>query len=156
MKGRNGLLLVGLVVTACTAYMAFLGATSSWQYYLTADECLRQASGLVGSRVRVSGAVAPGSLQVRPDRRGAVFELATSSEPLRVEYTGTVPDNLAEGKEVVVEGRLVERRLVRAHRVLTKCASKYRSKPLAAGEVPADADPSKAHALADQPARKLQ
>ena len=38
---------------------------------------------------------------------------------------GSIPDNLAEGMEVVVEGQLERQNLVRGHKVMTKCRSKY-------------------------------
>ena len=59
--GRK-LAIGGAIVAGLTAYMAYRGASASWQYYLTADECVAAGASLVGHRVRVSGRIAAGTL----------------------------------------------------------------------------------------------
>jgi cytochrome c-type biogenesis protein CcmE len=110
-----------------TGYVAYLGASSSWQYYLTVDECAARGAEFAGRRVRISGRVAPGSLVVEKDRRGATLVLAGASGRLRAVCTGTVPDNLAEDMDIVVEGQLESAELLHGEKVLTRCASKYES-----------------------------
>ena len=41
--GRK-LTLAGLVVAGVTGYMAFVGGSASWQYYVTPQECLQRAA----------------------------------------------------------------------------------------------------------------
>ncbi|MFH1267119.1 MAG: cytochrome c maturation protein CcmE [Planctomycetota bacterium] len=115
----------GVVVVGTTAYMAYLGAATSWQYYVTVDECLANADALGGARVRVSGKIAPGSLRISSDRSEADFFLEGTEAALRVISSGPVPDNLAEAVDVVAEGRLAGAGLLKADKVLTRCASKY-------------------------------
>lgn len=117
-----------LVVAGVTGYVAYLGASSSWQYYVTTDECALRAEQLVGLRVRVSGRVVPGSLSVATDRRSAEFVLGGSSGKLRTVCAGPLPDNLAEDRDVVVEGRLARTDRLDGDKVLTRCASKYQSR----------------------------
>ncbi len=125
--GRK-LILAGAVIAGVTAYMAYVGASASWQYYLTPDECFSGAGEFRGDRIRVSGKIAANSLQITADRRQAVFSLEGTHETLSVVCSGPLPDNLAEGKDVVVEGRLEESGLLRGDKVLTRCAGKYESK----------------------------
>ena len=113
------------VVVAVTSYMAYIGASASWQYYVTADECLARATQLEGHRVRVSGGVALGSLQIAGDRSQAKFCLQDATGMLDVVCTGPLPDNLAENMDVVVEGRLEPGVQLRGDKLLTRCASKY-------------------------------
>ncbi len=69
-------LIVGVVVITCaTGYMAYLGASTSWQYYLTVDECMNRASSMTGRRLRVSGRVAADSLRIAQDRMHTEFVL---------------------------------------------------------------------------------
>ena len=124
--GRK-LALLAMVVVGVTVYMAFVGASTSWQYYLSVDQCLAEAKQLSGSRLRVSGKVVEGSLQVSADRARASFSLEGSDDDLQVVCSGPLPDNLAEGIEVVVEGQLESSGLLRGHKLLTRCASKYES-----------------------------
>jgi cytochrome c-type biogenesis protein CcmE len=128
MRIGTKLIVGAAIIAGTTAYMAYLGASASWQYYVTAEECLASSDSLVGSRLRVSGRIAPGSLKIAPDRRGAEFALEVPDGRLRVVCDGPLPDNLAEGIDVVVECRMEERNLLRGTKVLTRCASKYESK----------------------------
>ena len=113
------------VVVGVTAYMAYVGASASWKYYVTSEECLADAAKFTGQRVRVSGKVAAESLQVDGDRMGARFALASNRGNLNVTCSGPLPDNLAEGMDVVVEGQLEASGVLRGDKVLTRCASKY-------------------------------
>lgn len=129
----NMKLLVGAIVLAgATAYLAYLGASSSWQYYVLVDECVDACGELAGKRVRVNGRVAADSLKMRDDRRGADFSLTGDREVLTVVCRGTLPDNLAENIEVVVEGTLDSNGVLKGDKVLTKCASKYQAEGAAA------------------------
>lgn len=122
--GRKLALAAGLVACA-VGYLAYLGAAESWQYYLTVDECLKDSSMPSGTRLRVNGKVAGGSLQIAANRRGAAFTLQGDKGSLDVNCSGPIPDNLAENMDVVVEGRLADQKKFIADKVLTRCAGKY-------------------------------
>ena len=53
-SGRK-LAIGGVIIAGVTAYLAYRGASATWQYYLTAEECLAERRSLAGQRVRVSG-----------------------------------------------------------------------------------------------------
>ena len=116
-----------VALVASAAYFGTLGAASSWQYYLTVDEAVEQSQVIRASKVRVNGTVASNSLRIADDRKSAEFVLEGLSAQLPVRSSGFVPDNLAEGVEVVVEGRLQEDLVFKGDNVLTRCASKYAS-----------------------------
>ncbi len=129
------LAIAGLVVAGVTAYMAYLGASSSWQYYMTVQECVENAPQVAGRRIRVSGTIVPGSLVIAPDRQEARFSLSEAGSSLPVVCTGPLPDDLSPAKrmEVVVEGRLEDacklghHALMVGDKLITRCASKYNS-----------------------------
>ena len=127
MTTGKKLAIGGVMVAAVTGYMAYVGASTSWQYYLGVDQCLADGRSLIGQPIRVSGKVARGSLWIAADRTKASFCLKGSSASLAVVCPGPPPDNLAEDIDVVVEGRLEDVDVLRAEKVLTRCASKYRS-----------------------------
>jgi cytochrome c-type biogenesis protein CcmE len=119
-------IILGIVVAAsAVAYVAYLGASTSWQYYMLVDECYVQSDRLIGKRLRISGRVQEGSLQVSENRRHASFTLAGSEHKLSVSCGGPLPDNLAEKMEVVVEGKMGADCQIEGNRVITRCASKY-------------------------------
>lgn len=126
----NFKLMLGAVLMAgATMYLAYLGAASSWRYYVLVDECLAHRDDFVGTRLRVTGRVAPQSLVIRPDRTSATFSLRGATSAIDVSCRGPLPDNLAEDMEVVVEGTLQPGREggLRGDKVLTRCASKYQA-----------------------------
>jgi cytochrome c-type biogenesis protein CcmE len=127
MSVRTKLLTCALILAGVTLYVAYLGASSSWQYYVTVDECLDNVQQFTGRRMRVSGQVARGSLQIADGRRSATFVLEGATGALQTSCVGPLPDNLAENVPVVVEGSLEEDGSLRADKVLTRCASKYES-----------------------------
>lgn len=118
-------------MAGAVGYLAWLGASSSWQYYLSVDEAVADAAHLAGKRLRVSGRVTPGSLTVADDRRQATMKLAGERHTLHVACRCLLPDNLAEGIEVVVEGTM-QSDGIHGDRVITRCASKYQVKDGAA------------------------
>jgi cytochrome c-type biogenesis protein CcmE len=117
--------IAACIVTGVTAYMAYLGTTTSWKYYLTVDECLADAPALVKQRMRVNGKIVVGSLDIATTRQQATFKMCGTGRELPVSCVGPLPDNLAEDMDVVVEGRLDESGHLIGDKVLTKCASKY-------------------------------
>jgi cytochrome c-type biogenesis protein CcmE len=129
----------GAILAGITIFMAYRGASADWQYYLTADECVAERTSLLGRRLRVSGRIAAGTLKRERDRSMVTFALDAGGASLKVVCTGTMPDNLAEGMAVLVEGRLDDNGLLRGDKVLTRCASKYESRlPPSATQSPPD------------------
>jgi cytochrome c-type biogenesis protein CcmE len=129
MTTGKKLAIGGALVVGLTAYMAYRGVSASWQYYLTADQCLAESASLAGHRLRVSGRVAAGTLAIDRDRARASFALEETGKKLKVVCSGPLPDNLAEGIAVLVEGRLDDLGCLHGEKVLTRCASKYQSRP---------------------------
>lgn len=134
MTSGRKIFLAGLLIAGTTAYMAYLGAAESWQYYLTVDECLADLNGFAGHRVRVSGTVGPQTLQHSADNSRVTFGLKGHDRLLPVVCRAPVPDNLAEGIELVAEGQLDGKGTLRADKILTKCAGKYSSKQASKAE----------------------
>ena len=116
--GRK-LAVASVLVAGAIVFLTYLGAAESWQYYLTVDECLKDASSYGGTCLRVNGRVAVGSLKVAPDRRQADFVLQGEIGTLTVTCRCPIPDNLAENMDVVVEGRIENKTEFRAVKVLT-------------------------------------
>jgi cytochrome c-type biogenesis protein CcmE len=127
MSLRFKLVAGALFIATAFGYLAFLGAASNWQYYLSVDEVVADQGNLSGRRMRVSGRVVPGTLSIAKERREASFDLAGQHQTLSFACRCTIPDNLAEDAEVVVEGML-QANVFRGEKVITRCASKYEPK----------------------------
>jgi cytochrome c-type biogenesis protein CcmE len=125
MTATHKLCLGGLMITMATTCLAYMGASSSWQFYMTVDELMEQPPSYRDYRIRLSGKVGHDSLRIASDRTSASFILEGVQSQLQVECRGTPPDNLAEGCDVVVEGHRENSGLFQGDQVLTRCASKY-------------------------------
>jgi cytochrome c-type biogenesis protein CcmE len=90
-----------------------------------------------GGRVKVEGAVVPGSWnkQSNPMKFTIKEETDTSGAgaKLKVVYSGTAPDTFGDGVVAVVTGTLDSAGIVQANEMITKCPSKYQS---AVGAIP--------------------
>ncbi len=121
------LMIGAILVAGAIGYLAYVGAASSWQYYLSVDEAVGESASLMGKQIRVSGRVSPGTLAIVDDRREATFELLGDRHAMHATCRCLMPDNLAENIDVVVEGTL-QANGIKGHKVITRCASKYQPK----------------------------
>ncbi|MGZ3410085.1 MAG: cytochrome c maturation protein CcmE [Xanthobacteraceae bacterium] len=83
-----------------------------------------------GSRVRLGGLVAPGSL-VRGDNLNVRFEVTDGNRNVAVTYQGILPDLFREGQGVVTEGALASDGVFKADNVLAKHDENYMPKEVA-------------------------
>ncbi len=123
LTAEKRLAIAAVVIAGTTGALTLLGGLSSWQYYLTVEECQAGRMSLVGKRIRVNGTVRDGSLSRGEGREATAFRLDGSGDGLVVATEGPLPDNFREGMQVVVEGALESSGTLHAERVLTRCAS---------------------------------
>jgi cytochrome c-type biogenesis protein CcmE len=121
-----------LLVMAIGGLM-FAGVEQSAMYYFTTDEFIARRDTLDGQGVRVAGRVAAGSLSKHTSAEGTRMDFrihdftgegSSPDETIAVAYTGVVPDMFAEGRDVIIEGKVVDGAL-QAQSVMTSCPSKY-------------------------------
>lgn len=137
MKKYGKFVALIAVVVGTVVWLAFAGVSQSTTYYKTIAELAKMGNQAYGTRIRVGGDIADGSIQ----RVGSQvhFVLKQDDKELKVAYTGTdpLPDTFRNGAQALADGRLGRDGVFRASRVQAKCASKYESKPgMAPGEVP--------------------
>jgi cytochrome c-type biogenesis protein CcmE len=83
-----------------------------------------------GTRIRLGGLVAPGSL-ARGDALAVRFEVTDGSHAVPVTYQGVLPDLFREGQGVVAEGTLDSSGVFKADNVLAKHDETYMPKEVA-------------------------
>jgi len=124
---KKQFLIGGIIVFLAIGYLGYTGFQSSATYYYEVGELLEQGSSIYDENVRVSGQVAPGSLE--QESAGGVMRFIIidieGEESLAVVYQGVVPDTFKVGGDVVVEGYLDSSGIFQANTILTKCPSKY-------------------------------
>ena len=126
--------MAAAVIAIVTGYLMISGFGAGKVYYHTVDEFVQLPRPSQEQFVRVSGVVAPGTIQWEPTQVRLQFVLASAdggTATLPVRYDKVKPDLLQDNVPVVVEGHLGSDGSLVAERVLVKCPSKYE----AAGEV---------------------
>ena len=120
-----------LIIGVAVGYMLYMAADSSWVYYYTVDEFFDRFAESVGEKkqnreIRLAGVVKKGTVSRDTEKRQLDFELAGREHSLPVRYTGIVPNNFCEDREVVVQGKFDSDKFFIATVILTRCESKYK------------------------------
>lgn len=138
------------VIGACLlvvaiGYLMAAGLQTSSTYYFTIGEFIPRQHELGDQPVRLAGRVNEGSLRKQTSSKGTEMQFTvgdfqgpghdTAPGQVAVAYTGVVPDMFAEGRDVIIEGKLVNGTLM-AQSVMTSCPSKYEAKPGEDGAAP--------------------
>lgn len=124
VKITLGLLIIGGGI----GYLMYQAMRTSWSYYYSVDDFSANRAAVKNHSLRLAGRVKQDSIARDLQKMSLKFTLAGSETELPVHYTGTVPDNFAEDREVVVEGRLDTTGIFQAEMLMTKCESKYKAK----------------------------
>lgn len=118
-------LAVGLsVIAVAIGVVAYAGIRSAAVYYLTPTEFAGRPD-LKTAQVRLAGTVVAGSIQ-RSEGRVVGFRITDGTTTVDVRYDGPLPDLFAEGREVLVEGRLTGAGALAAARVMTTHPAEYK------------------------------
>jgi cytochrome c-type biogenesis protein CcmE len=121
--------LVGVIVIGGgIGYFMYHAMQSSWSYYYSVDDFAQQKSSAQSHSLRIAGRVKQDSIERDLKQMTLNFTLSGSETSVPVSYKGVVPDNFAEGREVVVQGRLDTNGVFQADKLMTRCESKYKAK----------------------------
>jgi len=121
--------LVGVIVIGGgIGYFMYHAMQSSWSYYYSVDDFTKQKSITQNHSFRIAGRVKNGSTERDLKEMRLSFILSGADTSVPISYTGVVPDNFSEDREVVVQGRLDTNGVFQADKLMTKCESKYKAK----------------------------
>lgn len=125
VKSASRRLALGIaVLAAALGIVAYNGIRSATVYYLTPTEFAGRPD-LKPAQVRLAGTVQPGSVR-RVEGRVTGFTLGDGTTAFSVRYDGPLPDLFAEGREVLVEGRLASDGTLDATQVITTHPTGYK------------------------------
>ncbi len=121
--------LVGVVVIGGgIGYFMWQAMQSSWSYYYSVDDFVKQKLIAQSHSFRIAGRVKKDSIERDLKEMKLSFLLSGSDTTVPISYKGVVPDNFAEDREVVVQGRLDTDGVFKADKLMTRCESKYKAK----------------------------
>ncbi len=113
------------IFIAALAYLVYGGIEQGATYWVTVGELRHRTGAAAGTRVRLGGTVAPGSVAWNASHEHLRFAVTDGTDSVSVRYTGVVPDIFGEGRQVVVEGALGPDGAFAATTLLAKCPTKY-------------------------------
>jgi len=145
MRLKPRFVIGSALIVAAIAYLITTAIRNTSEYYLTVNEVAARQQELDGQSLRVAGRVKPGSISwdpssltlkfaivqiPEPSPDGSVRQVAATDSPsFFITSVGEPkPDMFAEGRDVIVEGKLTSSGEIAATQVLTSCPSKYQAK----------------------------
>ena len=92
-------------------------------YFYSPSEVKESSNIILNNNIRIGGMVKDGS--VKADEKEIKFIVTDYKNEIIVSYKGTVPALFAEGKGVVAEGKLQDKKFFLAKRILAKHDENY-------------------------------
>ena len=119
-----------LIVLATFSALFILGVTLSMVvlkdnilYFLSPTEIKKNSNINFNRKIRIGGMVKKGSILI--DKNEIKFIITDLKNEIFVSYKGTVPNLFVEGKGVIAEGNLKDRKFFVAKRILAKHDENY-------------------------------
>ena len=123
VKKRVSLLSILLFLLIISLFFILKSLTSNILYFKSPTDIQLEQDVNSLKKIRVGGMVKQNSLNINDNE--IKFIITDFNNELLVSYTGTVPNLFSEGKGVVAEGRLQDKKFFIADRILAKHDEKY-------------------------------
>ena len=119
----------GILLGAAAVIIIYTASQSSGLFRFV-DEVRTDESSLKDREIWMAGVLEPNSHQVRAtrgERQEHRFKMSHKGVYIDVSYTGSMPQNVKPGLQLVVRGKLAPTGQFRADEIRTKCPSKYKA-----------------------------
>jgi cytochrome c-type biogenesis protein CcmE len=126
---RFAMIAGGVGVLAVAVLLVLFAMSDAIVFFNSPTDVVEKHIG-PGTRIRLGGLVAPGSLS-RGDSLAVRFQVTDGSNAVAVTYQGVLPDLFREGQGVVAEGSLDGSGVFKADNVLAKHDETYMPKEVA-------------------------
>ena len=123
VKIRLSILLALSVLSVLAIFLLFKVLEDNVLYFYSPSEIKNSDEINLKKKIRIGGIVKKGSIQ--SSERDIKFIVTDTKNEIIVSYSGTVPALFAEGKGVVAEGNLKDKKFFVAKRILAKHDENY-------------------------------
>ena len=123
VKKRVSILSILLFLLIISLFFILKSLTNNILYFKSPTDVQLEQDVNSLKKIRVGGMVKKNSLNINDNE--IKFIITDFNNELLVSYTGTVPNLFSEGKGVVAEGRLQDKKFFIADRILAKHDEKY-------------------------------
>jgi cytochrome c-type biogenesis protein CcmE len=122
-KKRASLLIIFLLITITAIFLILKSLNKNILYFKSPTDIKLSQDIDLNKKIRVGGMVKKDSLVIREEE--IKFTITDFKNELKISYSGTVPNLFSEEKGVVAEGKLQDKTLFIADRILAKHDENY-------------------------------
>ena len=123
VKGRIILFIVFLVISISVIFFIFKSLEENIVYFFSPTEIYNKTNISFNERIRVGGLVKEGS--VLKEVTSLKFIITDLNNEIIVSFNGSVPNLFSEGKGVIAEGMLKDKKFFVADKILAKHDENY-------------------------------
>ena len=123
VKKRTSFLSLLLIFLIIAVFFILKSLTSNILYFKSPTDIQLSKDIISNKKIRVGGMVKKNSINI--NNKEIKFIITDLNNELVVSYSGTVPNLFSEGKGVVAEGKLQDKKFFIADRILAKHDEKY-------------------------------
>ena len=123
VKKRVSFLSLLLLFLVIAVFFILKSLTDNILYFKSPTDIQLSQDIIFNKKIRVGGMVKKNSINI--NNKEIKFIITDLKNELVVSYSGTVPNLFSEGKGVVAEGRLQDKKFFIAERILAKHDEKY-------------------------------
>ena len=123
VKSRIFFLVLALVSATIVIFLVIKSLEKNVVYFLSPSEIYNQTNISFDKKIRVGGLVKMNSIS--KNEKSISFIITDLKKEIVVSYEGLVPNLFAEGKGVVAEGKLKDRKYFIAAKILAKHDENY-------------------------------
>ena len=123
VKKRASLLAITLLVSAIGIFFILQSLNKNILYFKSPTDIKNNQNINFDKKIRVGGMVKKNSLIIKEEE--IKFIITDFNNELSISFSGTVPNLFSEGKGVVAEGKLQDKKFFIADRILAKHDENY-------------------------------
>ena len=123
VKKRASLLAIFLFISVISVFLILNALNENILYFNSPSDIKSNPDINFDKKIRVGGMVKKNTLQISDQE--IRFIITDFKNEIRVSFKGTVPNLFAEGKGVVAEGKLQDKKFFVAERILAKHDENY-------------------------------
>ena len=123
VKLRIFYLILFLTAIAAALFLIFKSLEENVVYFFSPSEIIKKSNISLNKKIRVGGLVKEGSIEKKG--KNVNFIITDLKNEIFVSYVGLVPNLFSEGKGVVAEGKLNDKKYFIANKILAKHDENY-------------------------------
>ena len=123
VKSRIFILIVSLISAAVIIFLVFRSLEENVVYFFSPTEIYNKPTISLNKTIRLGGLVKEGS--IKKNKTTTNFIITDLKTEINISFNGQVPNLFSEGKGVIVEGKLRDKKYFLAYNILAKHDENY-------------------------------